>query len=195
MRPPPNMSPPQITSSILLMSCALMLALILPPRLSPPPLGPQPQTATAAVFQRAELIVPVANLTANALTDTWGAARAGGRTHQGIDIMAAEGTPVLAAANGRLVRFFDSERGGVTIYQFDADERYVYYYAHLSARANVREGQSVLQGDVIGFVGRTGNATTPHLHFEIQRLTPERKWWRAEAVNPYPYLLAGQTPE
>lgn len=195
MRPPPNMSPPQITSSILLMSCALMLALILPPRLSPPPLGPQPQTATAAVFQRAELIVPVANLTANALADTWGAARAGGRTHQGIDIMAAEGTPVLAAANGRLVRFFDSERGGVTIYQFDADERYVYYYAHLSARANVREGQSVLQGDVIGFVGRTGNATTPHLHFEIQRLTPERKWWRAEAVNPYPYLLAGQTPE
>jgi peptidoglycan LD-endopeptidase LytH len=129
-----------------------------------------------------------------ALTDTWGAARSGGRTHQGIDIMAPEGTPVMAAADGRLVRFFDSERGGVTIYQFDARERYVFYYAHLSARANVREGQRVRQGDVIGFVGQTGNAPAPHLHFEIQRLTPERKWWRAEAINPYPYLVSGRAP-
>ena len=105
---------------------------------------------------------------------------AGGRTHEGIDIMAPEGTPVLAATDGTLVRFFDSERGGVTVYQFDARERYVFYYAHLSARADVREGQSVQQGDVIGFVGQTGNAPVPHLHFEIQRLTAERKWWQAE---------------
>jgi murein DD-endopeptidase MepM/ murein hydrolase activator NlpD len=189
------MSPPQVTSSILLMSCALMIALIIPPRLASPPLTPDQQVAAKmATFQPRELIIPVANAPPGALADTWGDARSGGRTHQGIDIMAAEGTPVLAAANGTLVRFFDSERGGITIYQFDEREQFVFYYAHLSARADVREGQTVRQGDVIGFVGQTGNAPVPHLHFEIQRLTPERKWWQAEALNPYPYLLSGRAP-
>ena len=90
----------------------------------------------------------------------------------------------------------DSERGGVTIYQFDAQERFVFYYAHLHARAEgLSEGDVVRQGDVIGYVGRSGNAPVAHLHFEIQRLTPERLWWRAEAMNPYPYLVSGEAPE
>lgn len=149
----------------------------------------------AAVITEPDLIVPVADVTARMLTDTWGASRSGGRTHQGIDIMAPMGAPVRAAADGRIVKFFDSERGGVTVYQFDTSERFVYYYAHLSRRAlGLAEGDVVEQGDVIGYVGMSGNAPAPHLHFEIQRLTSERHWWQAESINPYPFLIAGRAP-
>src|SRR6185295_19323904 len=100
-----------------------------------------------------------------------------------------------AAADGRIVKFFDSERGGVTIYEFDASERFVYYYAHLLARApGLGEGYRVWQGQVIGYVGMTGNALTPHLHFEVERLGPAHHWWQAEAMNPYPLLMTGQAP-
>jgi len=141
------------------------------------------------------LIIPVAGVARSQLTDTWGAARAQGRTHEGIDILAPQGTPVLAAANGRIMKFFDSERGGVTIYEFDATERFVYYYAHLLARApGLAESYQVRQGQVIGYVGMTGNAPIPHLHFEVERLGPEHRWWRAESINPFPLLMAGQPP-
>lgn len=149
----------------------------------------------AAVVTEDSIIVPVANVPRSALTDTWGASRSEGRTHEGIDIMAPMGAPVRAAADGRIVKFFDSERGGITIYQFDTSERFVYYYGHLSRRApGLAEGDVVEQGDVIGYVGMTGNAPVPHLHFEIQRLTPERHWWEAESMNPYPLLVAGRAP-
>ncbi len=144
---------------------------------------------------RARLVIPVDGVTREGLTDTWGHARSEGRGHQGIDIMAPQGTRVRAVADGRIVKFFDSERGGVTIYQFDQSERFVYYYAHLNARAaGLAEGDQVRQGQVIGYVGRSGNATTPHLHFEVQRLTPARNWWQADALNPYPLLISGQPP-
>lgn len=150
----------------------------------------------AAVITCHTLIIPVANVGASALTDTWDAARSEGRTHEGIDIIAPMGAPVRAAVDGRVVRYFDSERGGVTIYQFDASERFVYYYAHLSRRAaGLVEGAVVSQGDVIGYVGMSGNAPVPHLHFEIQRLTPARHWWEAESMNPYPLLIAGRAPD
>jgi murein DD-endopeptidase MepM/ murein hydrolase activator NlpD len=141
------------------------------------------------------LIIPVAGVTSAQLTDSWGAARAQGRTHEGIDILAPQGTAVRAAVSGRIVKFFDSERGGVTIYEIDSAGRFIYYYAHLLARApGLREGDQVRQGQVIGSVGRTGNATVPHLHFEVERLGPEHQWWRAESINPYPLLLAGRPP-
>jgi peptidoglycan LD-endopeptidase LytH len=149
----------------------------------------------AAVITRSGLVIPVANVTASALTDTWGETRSEGRTHEGIDILAPLGTPVRAAADGRIVKFFDSVRGGVTIYQFDTSERFVYYYAHLSRRApGLVEGAVVQQGDVIAYVGMSGNAPVPHLHFEIQRLTNERHWWEADSMNPYPLLIAGRAP-
>jgi murein DD-endopeptidase MepM/ murein hydrolase activator NlpD len=149
----------------------------------------------ASVITAAGLIVPVSNVAASTLTDTWGATRAEGRTHEGIDIMAPLGTPVRAAADGRIVKFFDSVRGGITIYQFDTSERFAYYYAHLNRRApGLAEGDVVRQGDVIAYVGMSGNAPAPHLHFEIQRLTPERHWWEADSMNPYPLLRAGQAP-
>jgi murein DD-endopeptidase MepM/ murein hydrolase activator NlpD len=155
---------------------------------SPPPL---PFSASPSNT----LIIPVAGVVRSQLTDTWGAARAQGRTHQGIDILALQGTPVLAAADGRIVKFFDSEHGGVTIYEFDTTERFVYYYAHLLARApGLAEGYQVRQGHVIGYVGMTGNAPVPHLHFEVERLGPEHRWWRAESMNPFPLLMAGQPP-
>jgi peptidoglycan LD-endopeptidase LytH len=142
-----------------------------------------------------QLIIPVEGISRGELVDTWGQARAEGRSHEGIDILAPAGTRVRAVADGRIVKFFDSVRGGVTIYQFDAQERYVYYYAHLRSRAGgLAEGDDVRQGDVIGYVGATGNANTPHLHFEVQRLGPERQWWVADSVNPYPYLLTGHAP-
>lgn len=144
---------------------------------------------------QARLIVPVRGVTRGVLVDTWGQARSEGRRHEGIDILAPRGTPVLAVADGRIVKFFDSVRGGVTIYQFDATDRFVYYYAHLSARATgLREGAQVRQGQLVGYVGMSGNAPTPHLHFEIQRLTPARRWWEATSINPYPLLVSGQPP-
>jgi murein DD-endopeptidase MepM/ murein hydrolase activator NlpD len=151
--------------------------------------------ASAPRVARDTLIVPVRGLDVGDLADNWGAARSQSRVHQGIDIMAPYGAPVLAASDGEIVRFWNSELGGVSIYQADADGDLVYYYAHLSARAdNIKEGDRVAQGQVIGYVGSTGNATTPHLHFEMARVEDVRRWWRGEEMNPYPYLVSGEAP-
>lgn len=159
-------------------------------------IAPEKEEARRAIITSDSLIVPVAGIDRSALIDTWGTTRSEGRAHEGIDILAPIGAPVRAAADGRIVKFFDSERGGTTIYQFDTSERFVYYYAHLRSRApGLMEGAVVYQGDVIGYVGMSGNAPVPHLHFEIQRLTPERRWWDAVSMNPYPLLVAGRAPD
>lgn len=142
-----------------------------------------------------ELIIPVEGVAARDLTDTWGAARSQGRKHEGIDIMATAGTPVRATAAGRIVRLFHSARGGTTLYQSDEAGRLIFYYAHLSAYATgISEGQQIEQGQVIAYVGSTGNATTPHLHFEIQRAAASGQWWRGTAVNPYEPLKTAHLP-
>jgi murein DD-endopeptidase MepM/ murein hydrolase activator NlpD len=108
-----------------------------------------------------------------------------------MDILAPRGTPVLASVSGRVVKLFTSAAGGLTIYQFDEDERYCYYYAHLDSYApDLTEGQTVSRGQVIGYVGTTGNAPpgTPHLHFAIFRLGPEKKWWEGEPLDPITFL-------
>ncbi len=107
--------------------------------------------------------------------------------------MAARGTPVLAVEDGRIAKLFRSVLGGITIYQYDPGERFAYYYAHLDRYADgLAEGAEVRRGQVIGYVGSTGNApaNAPHLHFTIFRLGPKREWWKGEAVDPYPYLAA-----
>jgi peptidoglycan LD-endopeptidase LytH len=152
-----------------------------------PSTGP---TADAA----AGLLLPVQGIRADQLQDTFTDARSEGRVHDAIDIMAAEGTPVLAVADGTIEKLFDSERGGLTVYQFEPGGVYCYYYAHLQRYADgLTEKQTVKRGDVIGYVGSTGNASpdAPHLHFEIHRLGPEKQWWKGEALNPYP-VLRGQ---
>lgn len=141
------------------------------------------------------LLLPVQGLTRADLHDTFTDARSEGRVHDAIDIMAAAGTPVLAVADGTVEKLFDSKRGGLTIYQFEPSGRYAYYYAHLQRYADgLAEKQPIKRGQVIGYVGSTGNANAeaPHLHFAIFRLGPERHWWEGEALNPYPVLHDGQ---
>lgn len=150
-----------------------------------------PVSALPVPSRALDLLLPVQGLTAAQLSDTFTDARSDGRSHDAIDIMAPTGTPVLAVEDGRIVKFFDSVRGGLTIYQFDANDELAYYYAHLDRRADgLAEGQPVKRGDVIGYVGYTGNASpeAPHLHFAIFVLGPEKNWWQGTAINPYPWL-------
>ena len=142
------------------------------------------------------MIIPVADIKGSQLRDTFTQARSEGRTHDAIDIMAAHNTPVLAAADGRLARFFTSERGGLTIYQLAGDGKVVFYYAHLDHYADgLQAGQQLKQGQVIGYVGDTGNAGTGnyHLHFAIWLVSDPKKYWDGINLNPYPLLAhAGQ---
>ena len=135
-----------------------------------------------------DLALPLPAVSAAQLIDTYTQARAGGAAHEALDIMAPRGTPVLAVDDGRLVKLFLSKPGGITLYQFDPHDEYVYYYAHLDRYADgVTEGDTVRKGQIIGYVGSTGNALpdAPHLHFAILRLGPERQWWRGTAINPF----------
>lgn len=140
------------------------------------------------------LIIPVAGIEPDDLIDTFEEARSQRRTHDAIDIIAPHRTPVLAAADGTIVRLFESEHGGTTIYQLAPDDRTVYYYAHLDGYAEgVRDGVFVQQGAVIGYVGDTGNAVPGnyHLHFAIWRTDDPKNFWDGESINPYP-LLGGE---
>ena len=138
------------------------------------------------------LIVPVRGVARGALTDSWGDPRGeGGRAHKGIDVMAPAGTPVIAAADGRVEKLFTSEDGGLTIYERTADGGTVLYYAHLAGYApGLAEGQAVRAGDALGTVGATGDAdaAAPHLHFEVHRMAPGQRWWEGTEVDPYPLL-------
>lgn len=151
--------------------------------------GPHTQAPSA-------LLVPVSGIEAGQLDDSFADGRGGTRVHEAIDIMAPVGAPVLAAADGRIVKLFTSKPGGLTIYQFDPGETIAYYYAHLDRYAeSLAEGQEVKRGDLIGYVGYTGNAdpAAPHLHFAVFMLGPEKQWWKGTAINPYP-LLASPGP-
>jgi len=157
--------------------------------------APAPVVANANVGTLASrhLAMPVQGYDAHKLRDNFDETRGGVRRHEALDIMAPRGTPVVAADDGVIAKLFRSAAGGITIYQFDAAQQYAYYYAHLDHyRDGLREGEAVKRGDVIGYVGTTGNApeSAPHLHFTIFELGPEKKWWRGKAVNPYPYLAS-----
>ena len=141
------------------------------------------------------LAIPVPGVKPGQLVDTYTQARAGGaRSHDAIDIIAAEGTPVVAAADGTVEKLFFSAGGGNTLYVSSPDRRWTYYYAHLQGYApGLAEGQRVRRGQPIGRVGHTGNAAGagPHLHFAINRMQPGERWWQGSPINPYP-LLAGK---
>ena len=157
---------------------------------------PRPITDTAlAQVERAledrRLVIPVRGVRRDQLVDTYTASRSEGRSHNAIDIMAPGGTPVVASATGTVIKLFDSERGGVTLYQLDPDGRTVYYYAHLAGyAAGITEGKLVRQGELIGYVGDTGNAGpgNTHLHFEITIVASPDRFWSGTPVNPYPLL-------
>jgi peptidoglycan LD-endopeptidase LytH len=140
------------------------------------------------------LIIPVAGVRPSELRDTYGAARSGGRTHEGIDIFAPDGTPVLAAATGVLVGRDSSALGGLAVYVRDLDERTIYFYGHLERfAAGLKEGDLVRQGTVIAYVGQTGNvpAGSPHLHFSIHTVTDPNRYWRGRSLDPCELLPCG----
>ncbi|HEY8356315.1 MAG TPA: peptidoglycan DD-metalloendopeptidase family protein [Ramlibacter sp.] len=144
----------------------------------------------ARILATRELVVPVVGVAPTALADHYDDAR-GKRVHEAIDIMAPEGRPVVAVDDGRIAKLFTSRGGGLTVYHFDAQGQLAYYYAHLQSYApGLAEGANVRRGQLIGYVGSTGNANpaAPHLHFAVFRLGPQKNWWQGDAVNPYPAL-------
>lgn len=136
-------------------------------------------------FSADRLLVPVEGVAPADLDDTFAARRSGGRTHRAIDVMAPRGTPVLAVSDGEVVRIHQNRLGGKVLYLRSPDGVYDFYYAHLDAYAEgLAVGQTVRQGDVLGFVGNTGNArrTAPHLHFQVLQRSGRGQ---GTPVNPY----------
>ena len=170
------------------------------PAAAPAPAGPReeaPRPAARAergMAPGASLLIPVSGIDAEQLRDSYQDARSGGRLHHAIDIMAPQGSPVVAAADGTIHRLRQGGIGGITVYQVGEDGRTLYYYAHLQRyAAGIREGLPVRRGQVIAYVGDTGNAGAGnyHLHFSVGRLSDPQRYWDSENVNPYP-LLAGE---
>jgi murein DD-endopeptidase MepM/ murein hydrolase activator NlpD len=137
------------------------------------------------------LLLPVSGVQTRQLRDTYREARSGGREHDAIDISAPRGTPVIAATDGTILRLHQGSLGGNSIYQLAPDGRTRFYYAHLDRYAEgLHPGQEVKRGDVIGYVGDTGNAAPgdTHLHFSIAILQDVHRWWEGHNLNPYPIL-------
>ncbi len=136
--------------------------------------------------------VPIDGLTEAGLRDTFSEVHFR-HPHEAIDLPGPVGTAVHAVVAGTIRKLFLSRQGGQTIYEFDDKAVYCYYYAHLDRYAQgLREGLRVKQGDIIGYVGSTGNADprAPHLHFAIFELGEEKQWWKGKPLDPYPVLLA-----
>jgi murein DD-endopeptidase MepM/ murein hydrolase activator NlpD len=153
--------------------------------------APPSMSAAAGLLAQRNLQIPVAGMKPAQLRDTFDDARALGRRHDAIDIMAPRGTEVVAADDGTIAKLFTSKAGGLTIYEFDPTQAFSYYYAHLDHyAAGIAEHQAVHRGQLLGYVGSTGNASedAPHLHFAIARLDTDRSWWKGDPINPYPLL-------
>ena len=150
-----------------------------------------PSTADAErELEARHLTLPVEGVAPNQLVRSFSDPRTG-HEHEAIDIPAPRNTPVLAVEDGTVAKLFLSKAGGNTIYQFDPSLRFCYYYAHLERYADgLKEGDVVHRGQVIGYVGTSGNAPpdTPHLHFAITILNADRHWWEGTAVDPYDVL-------
>jgi murein DD-endopeptidase MepM/ murein hydrolase activator NlpD len=169
-------------------------------RPAPPPVGPAENLDRRGRLSSTgtddAIIIPVEGVAASSLHDTYDQSRSGGRAHHALDIMAPRGTPVIAAVDGTIHKLFTSGAGGLTIYEYDAREERSYYYAHLDRYADITEGMHVRRGDVLGYVGTTGNASydAPHLHFAIELLPPTKEWWKGTPVDPYPILTGATAP-
>ncbi len=167
---------------------------------SPPTIGsskaskpptPRPSSAPSSSIVSSSFIIPVVGVQAEQLHDTFNEARSEGRVHEAIDILAPHETRVVAAADGKIVKLFTSEKGGITIYQLSSDQSLVLYYAHLARYAEaLAEQQEVRQGDLLGYVGDTGNAQPGnyHLHFGVWQITDPKHFWDGTNLNPYNLL-------
>jgi murein DD-endopeptidase MepM/ murein hydrolase activator NlpD len=153
-----------------------------------PPAGEPVTDSDLALLRARSLGLPVEGMDRRRLRDSFADARVG-HEHAALDITAPRGTRVLAVDDGTVARMFNSKRGGLTVYQFDPTVSFCYYYAHLDGYApGLSEGAALRKGDLVGFVGTTGNAppSAPHLHFTIFKLGPEKRWWQGTAINPFP---------
>lgn len=155
---------------------------------------PEITTQSPAEVLPDTLMIPVKGVKREQLQDTFTDSRSEGRTHNALDIMAPLGTPVVAAADGEIAKLFDSKLGGITIYQYSVDKKLVYYYAHLQKRAdNLEEKDFVRRGEVIGYVGDTGNAGAGnyHLHFSVYQIQSPERYWEGININPFELLKNG----
>lgn len=196
-----------LVMSTLLVACAPALTPSPPPRPAPVPVparATQPETDPATVgrdggidaawleeLAARNLMVPVAGIPPDRVPDTFLAARSGNRLHRAVDILAPRGTAVLSADDGKVLRLSSNALGGTTIYALDPTGRFVYYYAHLERyREGIREGEELRRGDLIGYVGTSGNAppTVPHLHFQVMRWRDDGRWWDGIALDPRPFF-------
>ena len=154
--------------------------------LTPAIVAPAPPAVSSQIAS------PIAGLKRSELRDSFNETHFGHK-HEAIDIMEPRGTPVLAVTDGSIAELLQSRAGGNSIYQFDIASRYCYYYAHLDHYAEgIADGVQVTRGEVIGYVGSTGNASpnAPHLHFGISLVGPDHKWSGGTPIDPYPLLLA-----
>lgn len=162
------------------------------------PVGQVQGASTLGPLGDRHLGLPIAGLKIDDLIDTFDQQRdSGERRHEATDILAPRGTPVVAVDDGFVKKLFTSVPGGLTVYQYEPGQRYCYYYAHLDRYAEgLKEGQSLRRGELIGYVGTSGNAdpNTPHLHFAILGLGPSKEWWHdTTPVNAYPVFMGAMT--
>jgi len=146
------------------------------------------EEAAITALRRRGLRLPIDDADVEQLKGMFARTRDGSPPHEAVDIVAPRDTPIHAVDDGTIAKLFTSQAGGLTIYQFDPDQRFSYYYAHLERYApGLADGQRVMRGDVIGFVGTSGNAPpdTPHLHFAISELDAAREWWSGRPIDPY----------
>jgi murein DD-endopeptidase MepM/ murein hydrolase activator NlpD len=137
-------------------------------------------------------MVPVHGVRVRDVPDSYLARRDGNRTHNATDILAPRGTPVVSSDAGRVIHLARNAAGGITIYATDASERFIFYYAHLDRyHEGLAEGMKLAKGQIIGYVGTTGNApaSTPHLHFQAMRARDVRRWWEGDPFDVRPYLV------
>lgn len=159
------------------------------------PIVPPVKVVRSPIAERAGiLVVPVEGYPRRNIRDNWGDPRGGGtRRHHGTDIMAPAGARVVAVAAGTIEKLFQSRLGGTTLYLRSRDGKWVYYYAHLAGYApGVVEGMRVEPGQLLAYVGDTGDAGAGnyHLHFGMQRMLPAQHWYQGEDIDPYPMLAA-----
>ena len=141
-------------------------------------------------FDANPLMVPVENVAPRGVSDSFNEPRSGGRTHRANDILAPMGTRVIAAEAGTIMRLSQNALGGTTIYMTDDTGRFIFYYAHLEKYASgLVAKEHVMQGDLLGYVGMTGNAPVPHLHFQAMRRDPDRRdYWNSPAIDVRTYF-------
>jgi murein DD-endopeptidase MepM/ murein hydrolase activator NlpD len=154
-------------------------------RPAPPPVAPGRVSAQGP----GRLRFPVPAVSRAAMSDSFAEARGSERSHLAVDILAPRGSPVVAVDDGTLARLSSSPAAGLSVYQLDAAERYCFFYAHLERYAEgLAEGRPVKRGEVIAYVGTTGNApaNTPHLHFAIHEVTSLKQCWGGRPIDPYP---------